>query len=87
MLRALVLVACVAAVLGCPFINGNVRGRRALPAGHPPVPAMSSFTSTEPPAGYYDALNALDFNAVKADIKAMFKDSKAFWPADYGHYG
>ena len=29
----------------------------------------------------------LDLDAVKADIFAVMKDSKSWWPADYGHYG
>ncbi len=29
----------------------------------------------------------LDLDAVKADLFALMKDSKSWWPADYGHYG
>jgi catalase-peroxidase len=29
----------------------------------------------------------LDLNALKKDIEASLKDSKAWWPADWGHYG
>jgi len=29
----------------------------------------------------------LDLSAVKSDIFTVMKDSKAWWPADYGHYG
>ena len=36
---------------------------------------------------YAGAFNALDYNALKADLKAMMTDSKPWWPADYGHYG
>eukprot|EP01127_Copromyxa_protea_P001346 TRINITY_DN11363_c0_g1_i1.p1 TRINITY_DN11363_c0_g1~~TRINITY_DN11363_c0_g1_i1.p1 ORF type:complete len:685 (-),score=163.62 TRINITY_DN11363_c0_g1_i1:27-2042(-) len=36
---------------------------------------------------YEDALKALDWNAVKEDIKAMLTNSQSFWPADYGNYG
>ena len=36
---------------------------------------------------YCEAFNALDYNALKADIKALMTDSQDWWPADYGHYG
>ena len=36
---------------------------------------------------YAEAFNALDYRALKADLKAMMTDSKPWWPADYGHYG
>jgi len=34
-----------------------------------------------------DAVKALDFDAVKADVKALMTDSQDWWPADWGHYG
>ena len=36
---------------------------------------------------YAEAFKALDYQALKADLTALMTDSKAFWPADYGHYG
>ncbi len=36
---------------------------------------------------YAEAFNTLDYNALKADIKALMTDSQDWWPADYGHYG
>lgn len=33
------------------------------------------------------AVKALDFDAVKADVKALLTDSQDWWPADWGHYG
>ena len=36
---------------------------------------------------YKDDVKQLDLKAVKNDIKIMLKDSKDWWPADYGHYG
>ena len=36
---------------------------------------------------YAEAFNALDYNALKADLTALMTDSKDWWPADYGHYG
>lgn len=47
--------------------------------------------SSENPLGsnfnYAQAFAKLDFEQVKADMKAVLTDSKEFWPADYGHYG
>jgi catalase-peroxidase len=36
---------------------------------------------------YVEAFKSLDLDAVKNDIYALMKDSQAWWPADYGHYG
>ena len=36
---------------------------------------------------YAEAFNALDYNALKADLTALMTDSQDWWPADYGHYG
>lgn len=36
---------------------------------------------------YEKALKTLDMEAVKKDMKELLKDSKDFWPADFGNYG
>jgi catalase-peroxidase len=36
---------------------------------------------------YREAVKDLDFEAVKADVKALMTESQDWWPADYGHYG
>jgi catalase-peroxidase len=36
---------------------------------------------------YRDAVKSLDFDAVKADVRALMTDSQPWWPADWGHYG
>ena len=36
---------------------------------------------------YRELVKTLDVEAVKEDIKKVMKDSKDWWPADYGHYG
>ncbi|MFM7348305.1 MAG: catalase/peroxidase HPI, partial [Erythrobacter sp.] len=36
---------------------------------------------------YAEAFNLLDYDALKADLKALMTDSQPWWPADYGHYG
>lgn len=41
----------------------------------------------DPGFTYADAFNGMDYNALKADIKALMTDSQDWWPADWGHYG
>ena len=36
---------------------------------------------------YAEAFNAIDYNALKADLTALMTDDQPWWPADYGHYG
>jgi catalase-peroxidase len=36
---------------------------------------------------YTYAFNSLEFNALKADIKAVLTQSQDWWPADFGNYG
>jgi hypothetical protein len=36
---------------------------------------------------YVDAVEQIDWDHVKTDLKQLFRDSKDWWPADYGHYG
>jgi catalase-peroxidase len=40
-----------------------------------------------PAFNYREAVKTLDFAALKADVKALLRDSKEWWPADWGHYG
>ncbi|HOX42419.1 MAG TPA: catalase/peroxidase HPI [Myxococcota bacterium] len=36
---------------------------------------------------YAPEFKKLDFQALKKDLFALMKDSQAWWPADFGHYG
>ena len=36
---------------------------------------------------YATAFSKLDFEALKADLHTLMRDSKEWWPADWGHYG
>lgn len=36
---------------------------------------------------YIEAFKSLDYFALKEDIRDVLTDSKAWWPADFGHYG
>ena len=47
------------------------------PAGDPMGPAFN----------YAEEFKKLDLKALKDDIVALMKDSKEWWPADWGHYG
>ncbi len=47
-------------------------------------------TKTDPTGGALDyraAVEALDVDALKEDLKVLMTDSQAWWPADWGHYG
>ena len=41
----------------------------------------------DPDFNYAKAFNSLDLKAVKEDLVKVMTDSKAWWPADFGHYG
>jgi catalase-peroxidase len=36
---------------------------------------------------YPEAVQTLDFDALKKDMRDLMTDSQAWWPADWGHYG
>ena len=40
-----------------------------------------------PDFDYREAVQKLDFDALKRDMKALMTDSQDWWPADWGHYG
>ncbi|GAA0286956.1 catalase/peroxidase HPI [Rhodovulum strictum] len=46
-------------------------------------------TKTNPLKGfdYRKAVKTLDYDALKADVRALMTDSQDWWPADWGHYG
>ena len=78
------LLALIAQGLGlCPRLDG-----RRLPSGHPPVPYHWASQASWPvePADFVAALKEVDMDAVREDLRVMFKTSQAFWPADYGNY-
>ena len=60
--------------VGCPFLSDVPT---ILP-GYPPVEVLTA---------YEKALDKVDWGEVKSDLKQLFRDSKDWWPADYGHYG
>lgn len=40
-----------------------------------------------PDFNYREQVKTLDFDALKADMRALMTDSQEWWPADWGHYG
>lgn len=69
--------ALISALALCP-------GTGAPPAGHPSVSGARVAT---PSPSYEAALQAIDFNKVRADLKAFYQSSQPDWPSDYGNYG
>ncbi|MEM6579153.1 MAG: catalase/peroxidase HPI [Pseudomonadota bacterium] len=41
----------------------------------------------DPDYDHREAVKSLDYEAVKADVKALMTDGQDWWPADWGHYG
>lgn len=58
----------------CPFMQ-------QAPPQYPGLPSM------EEQQEYYKALQKVNWDEVKSDLKEVMRDSKDWWPADYGHYG
>lgn len=48
---------------------------------------VSAMALTPEQDEYFQALEKINFDDVRADIKTMFVTSQSYWPADYGHYG
>jgi len=79
MIRSLFFLAVTAPCLVvslCPFSGKNQEMGYEMKNGWP---------QAQP--GYADALNKVDFDCVRNDLKALFKVSQEKWPADYGNYG
>ena len=62
---------------GCPFIHAQT----------PQPLSVKGLPSKEEQEAYFRALQEIDWNAVKADLKKLMQTSQDWWPADYGHYG
>ncbi|MBV6658679.1 MAG: catalase-peroxidase, partial [Devosiaceae bacterium] len=41
----------------------------------------------DPDYNHREAVKGLDFEAVKADVRALMTEEQEWWPADWGHYG
>lgn len=51
------------------------------------TPLSATAAEQEYRSSYAAALQQINYDDVKADLKKLFVDSKSWWPADYGHYG
>ena len=85
----------VNAIGGCPVMHGsNTSVERPVTSWWPKSLNLDILhqhgARTNPMDVDYnhrDAVKALDYQAVKADVHALMTDSQDWWPADYGHYG
>lgn len=84
----------------CPVMHGKPTGTH-MPRGlmtnrdwwpnqlnlsilHQNPPSASPMDET---FNYKEAVQTLDFKALKNDLYALMTDSQSWWPADFGHYG
>ncbi|TCH97435.1 catalase/peroxidase HPI [Roseococcus sp. SYP-B2431] len=55
------------------------------------VDLLNQHSSRSDPLGkgfdYREEFKKLDYEALKADLRALMTDSQIWWPADFGHYG
>ena len=81
---------------GCPMKGSKARSLLGRTNNHwwpeaLPVDMLHQHGVSPNPMGedfdYAEAFKALDYQALKNDLTALMTDSKAWWPADYGHYG
>ncbi|NBB65708.1 catalase/peroxidase HPI [Pseudomonas sp. ODNR1LW] len=82
----------------CPFsgattesvAGGGVQNRDWWP-GQLRTDLLNQHSSRSNPLGetfnYREAFAKLDYEALKADLRALMTDSQDWWPADFGHYG
>ncbi len=82
-------------IAGCPVMHGgNTAMERPVTKWWPEALNLNILhqhgVRTNPMDADYnhrEAVKALDFEAVKADVKALMTESQPWWPADWGHYG
>lgn len=82
----------------CPFMGGhtsltsmesaaknnwwpNQLNLKILAQDNPQIDPM------DPDFDYAKEVQTLDFDQLRKDVRAVMKDSKDWWPADFGHYG
>ncbi|WP_171233325.1 catalase/peroxidase HPI [Ruegeria sp. HKCCA4812] len=80
---------------GCPVMHGGNTGTgNSVTKWWPDALNLDILsqhdTRTNPMDADYnhrEAVQGLDFKAVRADVEALLTDSQDWWPADWGHYG
>jgi len=77
----------------CPFhhvAGGGTRNRDWWP-NQLNLALLNQHSERSNPLGagfsYREAFKALDYAALKADLKQLMTDSQDWWPADWGYYG
>jgi len=79
----------------CPVMHGSNTESGATPMAWWPnalnLDILHQHDTKTDPMGkdfnYREAVKQLDVAALKADMKALLRDSQEWWPADWGHYG
>ena len=82
----------------CPVMHGAIkqttmgaRGNRDWWPNQLNLKVLHQNSPLSDPMGkaydYAQQFKTLDLHAVKSDLFALMRDSQAWWPADYGHYG
>ncbi|MGQ8819750.1 catalase/peroxidase HPI [Bibersteinia trehalosi] len=81
-------------VSGCPVHGSNTIEGQSVMAWWPKtlnLDILHQHDKKVNPMGeefnYAEELKKLDVEALKADIRALLRDSQEWWPADYGYYG
>lgn len=80
---------------GCPVLHGAVKvgtqSNRDWWPNQLNLKILHQNSAKSDPMGlgfdYAEEFAKLDMAALKADLKALMRDSQDWWPADYGHYG
>ncbi len=76
----------------CPVAHGDSRRQnRDWWPNQLPVDVLNQHSAKSDPLGqsfdYREAFKALDYQALKSDLRKLMTDSQDWWPADFGHYG
>jgi catalase-peroxidase len=79
----------------CPFLHGSLTEQGASPTQWWPkalnLDILHQHDVKTNPMGvdfdYREAVQQLDFEALRKDMHALMTDEQAWWPADWGHYG
>ena len=84
----------------CPFSSQALAASQAVSGGttnkdwwpnHLRVDLLAQHSEKSDPLGttfdYRKSFQALDYDALKADLRRLMTDSQDWWPADFGHYG
>src|SRR6476469_676159 len=78
-------------VTKCPFSGDRAYSNRDWWPNQLDLRVLHQHSTLSDPMGeafdYAKEFKSLDLNAVIKDLHALMTDSKAWWPADFGHYG